>query len=174
MKSLALIVLAFLLLPAVCPTAVAQAVVEYGVGAARAATTTAPARDLGKQIGGVLDSLNRVAKAGEGQAAPKAQSSTGPVRSATAAPSRTKTASPSLPAPATVFEDPRHIEAGIGYEELVRRFGPPSMEVTTRPGRRTLSYAAREGAVAVDVENEKVVSAATAEARQSGAVVLLK
>ena len=58
------------------------------------------------------------------------------------------------------------------YEELVRRFGPPSMEVTTRPGRRTLSYAAREGTVAVDVENDKVVSAATAEARQNAVVLL--
>jgi hypothetical protein len=37
-----------------------------------------------------------------------------------------------------MYEDPRHIEAGIGYEELVRRFGSPSMEVTTRPGGRTL------------------------------------
>jgi hypothetical protein len=71
-----------------------------------------------------------------------------------------------------VYEDPRHIETGIGYEELVRRFGPPSMEVTTRPDRRTLSYAAREGAVTVDLEDEKVVSTARAEARQSAVVLL--
>jgi hypothetical protein len=71
-----------------------------------------------------------------------------------------------------VYEDPRHIEAGIGYEELIHRFGPPSMEVTTRPGRRTLSYAAREGAVTVDLEDEKVVSTARAEARQSAVVLL--
>jgi hypothetical protein len=71
-----------------------------------------------------------------------------------------------------VYEDPRHIEAGIGYEELVRRFGPPSMEVTTRPGGRTLSYATRVGTVAVDVESEKVVSVATRETPQ-GTVVLL-
>jgi hypothetical protein len=171
-KSLALTVMAVLLLTAVCPIAAAQGVVEYGLGAGRAATTAAPARDLGKQIGGMLDSLNKAANSGEGQAAPKAQSSSGARRRTTAASARTKTASHAPTGPAPVYEDPRHIEAGIGYEELVRRFGPPSMEVTTRPGRRTLSYAARENAVAVNLENEKVVSTAAAETRQSAVVLL--
>ena len=47
---------AFLLLAGICRTAAGQAIAEYGLGAGRASTTTAPARNLGKQLGGVLDS----------------------------------------------------------------------------------------------------------------------
>jgi hypothetical protein len=166
------ILVAFLLLAGICRTAAGQAIAEYGLGAGRASTTTAPARNLGKQLGGVLDSLNKVAPAGEGQAAPAVKSSTGSKRSTTSAPAKIKPASKAASTAVPMYEDPRHIEAGIGYEELVRRFGSPSMEVTTRPGGRTLSYATRKGTVAVDVEGEKVVSVATREAPQVTVVLL--
>jgi hypothetical protein len=172
-KHLAPIVPSFLLLAAVCRIAAGQAVVEYGLGAGRAATTTAPAGNLGKQLGGVFDSLNKAVKAGEDQSAPAGNSSAASKRSATAAPVGKKTASTAVAPAAPVYEDPRHIQAGVGYEEMVRRFGPPSMEITTGPGARTLSYAAREGTVAVEVENDKVVTVATPGAGQS-AVVLPK
>ena len=171
MKHLAPIVLAFPLLAAVCPMAVAQAVVEYGLGAGRAATTTAPARSLGKQIGGVFDSLNKAVKAGEDQPAPAGNSSAPSKRSTTAAPAGKRTASTGASTAAPAYEGPRHIQAGVVYEELVRRFGPPSMEITTRPGGRTLSYGAREGTVAVEVENDKVVTAAATAAPPSAVVL---
>ena len=171
MKPLTPIVLAFPLLAALCPIAAAQAVVEYGLGAGRAATTTAPARSLGKQIGGVFDSLNKAVKAGEDQAAPAGNSSAASKRSTAAVPAGKKTASTAVPPAAPTYEDPRHIQAGAGYEEMVRRFGPPSMEITTGPGGRTVSYAAREGTVAVEVENDKVVTVTTPGARQSAVVL---
>lgn len=160
MKSPALIVLAFLLLAAVCPTAFAQAAVEYGLGVGRAATSTAPVRNLGKQIGGVWDSLDKAAKSGDSQAPSHVKSSTALKRSTTASRAGRKTASNATSPAALPYEDARHIEAGIAYDELVRRFGRPSMEITTGPGARTLSYAAREGTVSVEVENDKVVTVA--------------
>jgi hypothetical protein len=165
--------LAVLLLSAgICRMAAGQAIAEYSLGAGRAATTTAPAHNPGKQIGGVLDTLNKTVKAGEGQAAPEAKSSTVSKRPATTAPVKTKIASNKASPAAIVYEDPRHIQAGIDYEELVRRFGPPSMAVTTRPGRQMLTYAAREGAVAVEMENDRAVTVATEQARQSAVVLL--
>jgi hypothetical protein len=168
-QSSAPVVVALLLLAGLCRTTAGQAIAEYGLGAGRAATTTAPARDLGKQIGGVLDSLNKASKAGEGQAAPAVKPSTASKRSTTAAPAKTKTASNAASPAAPVYEDPRHIQSGLGYEELVRRFGPPSMVVTAGPGRRTLSYSGRGSRVEVELENETVISAAGV---QQSAVVL--
>lgn len=159
MKFPTLIVPALLLLAAICPAAFAQAAVEYGLGAGRAATTTAPARNLGKQIGGVWDSLDKAAKSGDSQAPSPVKSSTASKRSTTASRAGRKTAS-NAASQALHYEDARQIEAGITHAELVRRFGPPSMEITTRPGARTLSYAAREGTVSVEVENNKVVTVA--------------
>jgi hypothetical protein len=153
-------VLALFLSAAVCPTAFAQAAVEYGLGAGRAATMTAPIRNLGKQIGGVWDSLDKAAKSGDNQVTPSVQSSTASKRSSTTASARRKTPSNAASPSALTYEDARHIESGIAYDELVRRFGPPSMAITTGPGARTLSYAAREGTVSVDVENDKVVTVA--------------
>src|SRR5258707_8269266 len=42
-----------------------QAAVEYGLGAGRAATATAPAKGLGNAIGGVIGGLGKTHKAGQ-------------------------------------------------------------------------------------------------------------
>jgi hypothetical protein len=160
---------AFFLAAAVCPTAFGQAAVEYGLGAGTAAISTAPARNLGKQIGGVWDNLDKAAKSGDSQASTSIAPSTARKRSTTTAPAARKTASNAASPAAVKYEDARHIEAGIAYDELVRRFGPPSMAITTETGARTLSYAAREGYVSVEVENDKVVTVAGG-APQSAAV----
>src|SRR2546430_12119893 len=68
MRYLTLAFLAFLLLAAVCPLAVGQAVAEYGLGAGRAATTTAPASSAAQGISGVFDNLSKAAGADAGTA----------------------------------------------------------------------------------------------------------
>ena len=61
--------------------------------------------------------------------------------------------------PAHVYEDPRLIQAGIEYDEMVRRFGPPSMVVTTAPGVTTLWYSSHDATSQVEVKDCKVTSA---------------
>jgi len=140
--------------------AVGQASVEYGLGAARGATTLAPAGNIGKALSGLAGSLNEPAKAAAQPSSP---------RSSTVAPSRqtvktmSSSASPSSPAPAPPpqpapnWEDPAGIQAGLGYTELVRRFGPPAIQITTEDGR-LLTYSGKEGSFQLEVQGEKVTS----------------
>ena len=168
--------LALFLLAAVCPTAIGQAAAEYGLGAGRAATTTAPARNVANGIAGVFDSLSKAAGAdaasagATGSAAPspearrtsahKTKSGTQPKPSTK--PVETSAANtdvaPSAPS-RTIYEDPRQIQAGIGYDELVRRFGQPSMSATTGPGTSTLCYSRGETSYQVELKDKKVVAA---------------
>jgi|SRR5579871_5567805 len=60
------------------------------------------------------------------------------------------------------FEDPQKIPAGINYSEMVRRFGPPNMEVKEGPTRTTYSYSKLKTQVQVEVQNGKVTSVASA------------
>ena len=69
MRCFGVISLLSLLLSAACSPAAGQSVTEYGLGASRAATTTAPAGSLTKGIGGAFDSLSKAAGA-EGKPAP--------------------------------------------------------------------------------------------------------
>jgi hypothetical protein len=64
------------------------------------------------------------------------------------------------PRRAPAFEDPRQIPAGIDYNEMVRRFGPPSMKITDSPSRTTFSYARLGTQVQVELQNGKVTSVA--------------
>lgn len=59
------------------------------------------------------------------------------------------------------LEDPRRIPRGISYDEMVRRFGPPSMAVTDGPGRSSLSYTSRSSRVQVEIQNGHVLSVAS-------------
>ncbi|MBZ5578289.1 MAG: hypothetical protein LAP40_17130 [Acidobacteriia bacterium] len=70
-------------------------------------------------------------------------------------------ASPTLQAQA--FDDPRRIQAGTTYREMVRRFGPPSMRVVVGPDRISYSYASRKSRVQVEVQGGKVISVEEAD-----------
>jgi hypothetical protein len=56
------------------------------------------------------------------------------------------------------FEDPSGIQETMAYDEIVRRFGPPSAKVTAGPGQETLYYSRKDLAVAVTLKNGKVAS----------------
>jgi hypothetical protein len=171
MKYIVVTLLAFALAAVFCPTAFAQAAAEYGMGAGLAATTTAPARNLGKEIGGVLDTLNKVMEPDRTTLAPDSGASKPKqsVRSkqSTSSVKRNPTAAQLVPAaqPAPVYEDPRQIQAGIGYDEIIHRFGPPSMSTTIAPGKSTLWYSRRDGNYQVEVEDGKVTSLAGANSK---------
>jgi len=134
-------------------TAEGQTAVEAGMGAARAATTTAPAKGIGKSMSGLAGSLDKALKAGQ-------QGSGGPA--AGKATARTAGENLSTPAKSTLpagprREDPSGIQMGLSYEELIRRFGPPAMEITSELGT-SLSYSGKAGLFQLEVRDGKVVS----------------
>lgn len=122
-----------------------QAAVEAGLGASRAATSTAPARGIGKSMSGLAGSLDKALKPAQKESSDEVVSapSPAPVVAAKAAPAKQK------------FEDAGGIEPGLAYDELVRRFGPASMAVTVG-AERSLSYAGKEGMFQVTVQDGKV------------------
>ena len=153
-----------------------QAAVEYAHGAARAGTTAAPARGIGETIRGLADSFDRViGRAPEARPIVNAPAVRAKIaaretkvparRSSTAAtPSRTLVLSPAGTTPAaqplkSQWEDPKGIASGLSYGELVRRFGPPAMQITDETGS-SLTYPGPGGAYQVVVRDEKVASVA--------------
>jgi hypothetical protein len=125
-----------------------QAAVEAGLGASRAATSTAPAKGIGKSMSGLAGSLDKALKPVQKEAAEEATPAPAPapvVSAAKAAPVKQK------------FEDAGGIEVGLVYDELVRRFGPASMAMTLG-AERSLSYAGKEGMFQVTVQDGKVKS----------------
>ena len=156
-RSIGLLASSFLLLFVSEATISAQAIVESALGASRAATTTAPARGLSDAAVGIFGSLDKVLKAAQGQESSSIASSTS--RSGRPAASKAKTDPAEATKPAPVYEDPLGIRVGLGYDELIRRFGPPSMQITSGPDAKTLSYLTKNGFVQVECENGKVTSA---------------
>jgi hypothetical protein len=146
-------------------TAAGQAVVEAGLGAAGSATGAASSRSVGNAISGLAGSLDKAIKAGQQDSdAPSAASSTvSPSKAVPAAKTpSSSSSSPSshtahAPAPAPKWEDPSGIQAGLSYEELVRRFGPPALEISGETGR-SLTYAGKDGTVRLDVVGDQVTS----------------
>jgi hypothetical protein len=152
-------------------SAAGQAAAEYGALAGKSATTAAPAKGLEETIVGMFDSLTKAV-----EAKPKETDSPAPPAipsppSRPAAPKR-KAAAKTVPAPAPPssivapprapkpnYEDPATIQAGTGYEELLRRFGPPVLEFVSGPNSKTMSYLGRSGAIQVEFQAGKVISA---------------
>jgi hypothetical protein len=111
-RSITFLSVSFSLWLAMAGIAYGQAAVEAGLGAARAATSTAPAKGLGKSMSGLAGSLDKALKAGP----PKAESTV-------ATPSANTPSAAPAPAPVANWEDPAGIEPGLSYEDMVRRFG---------------------------------------------------
>ena len=127
-----------------------QTAVEAGLGASRAATSTAPAKGIGKSISGLAGSLDKALK-------PAQQASQETDAAATVAATKATVSASAPAAPAKKYEDPGGIEAGTGYDELVRRFGPPAMAMTF-DGEQSLSYPGKSGTYQITVRGGKVKS----------------
>jgi hypothetical protein len=134
-------------------TAEGQTAVEAGMGAARAATTTAPAKGIGKSMSGFAGSLDKAVRGGQqGSGRP----SEGKAAARTTAETLSTPAKGALPAGPS-REDPSGIQTGLSYQELVRRFGPPAMEITSELGT-SLTYSGKSGLFQLEVRDGKVVS----------------
>jgi hypothetical protein len=154
--------------------AAGQSRVEYGALAGAAAGSVGALKGVSSSTAGVFGNLDRIMKAEH----PAVETST-PVttvympssspRAAASRPATQKTAKSSArgafepdappPPPPPDYEDPRQIQAGIGYQELVRRFGPPSLQVTDDESSTTLTYLTKTGPVQVQFSDGKVTSA---------------
>jgi hypothetical protein len=121
--------------------------VEYGLGAGRAATTASPAAGIGKAISGLAGGVVGVTEKPV-KATPAAKS--------TAAP-EAKAVPPETPAAASKWEDPAGIETGLSYADLRSRFGPPALEITGDAGK-TLTYSSNAGAFHVEIEDDRVAA----------------
>ena len=122
-----------------------QAVVESALGAGRAAATAAPAQKIGNAVAGIAGTLGKTAAA----------SATAPTAGRTTRvtlPSSSKQVAPAKPA--RQYEDPKGIEEGMSYEDVVGRFGPPLMQIATGALSKSLSYTG----VQAEVEDGKVVA----------------
>jgi hypothetical protein len=133
----------------------AQAMVENALGAGRAATSTAPMKGIGGTLNNLEKTLNKTLNGAE--TAPATLSAPETRTTAPAQNVRTATlAAPVAMAPAVHYEDPKLIVPGTAYNELLRRFGPAALEITTSSDAKTLSYMSREGSLQVELIDGKV------------------
>lgn len=128
----------FLLCFAAAAALSAQTMVEAGLGASRAATSTAPAAGIGKSIAGAMSTLDKTLKSAD-----KSTSSETIVL--------TKNTPP--PASTRTYEPIAKAEVGLAYAELIERFGKPAMEITGEDGVRKLSY----GATRIQIKDGKII-----------------
>jgi Protein kinase domain len=78
-------------------------------------------------------------------------------RSAKPADKTTPTSASTSAASQPNWEDPSGVEPGLGYEELVRRFGPPAMAITNA-AERSLTYRGKDGVFQVEVRDGAVTA----------------
>ena len=153
----------------------AQVAVEYATGAGRAATTAAPAQKVGKAVAGAITNLDRVLRNSQNPkpAAPRVTArSKSAARRATPPQSLRQTSGKSqtlIFKPTSVpgaiqpkadprLEDPSGIRESMEYGEILRRFGPPSLKLTTAEGEETLTYARNDLVVNAMLRNGKVAT----------------
>ena len=123
----------------------AQAMVENALGAGRAATTAAPM----KGIGGALNNLEKTLNKSLNSSEPAPATST----------VETVRVTPPVVTMAVIhYDEPKLIETGMVYPDLLKRFGPATLAITTGLTTKTLSYLSREGTFQVELIDEKVTS----------------
>jgi hypothetical protein len=136
----------------------AQALAEYARSERRSAKAGTRAENASRGAGDVWSRLDQMIKSGTGSSrAP----STGTTRR-THVRSRRHTATKS-------YEDPNQIRSGMGYEEVVRRFGPPYYGVSTGPDTRTLEYLGKDGGLDIELQGDKVTKVAPEKPQQMAA-----
>jgi hypothetical protein len=137
----------------------AQALPEYALGAARAAAAAASAQKLSQSAGKVFEKSGGTLLGATTSKAPARRPGPAVARKAVSAPAGVDPAKVAEePAPKAVFEDPSRIEKGMGYGEVIRRFGTPPMTLTTGPGQETLCYTSNGRAIDVQVRDGSVTA----------------
>ncbi len=139
-----------------------QASVEYGMGAANAAGSAGALKGLGDTINAALgNSEKTITPPATTVMVPSTptKTATPATKSKPGARTSKSAVAPVPPAPKPVYEDPRQIEVGMKYDELIRRFGPPAMAITNGTDSRTFTYMSKAGPVQVEYADEKVTAA---------------
>ena len=153
----------------------AQVVVEYAVGTSRAATTAVPAQKASPPTVGFVSNLPHTLRnpINSKPATPRVTAPSKPAaRRAIAPPSRPQkpvksqmltiklrpVAGAVQPQADPAWEDPSAIREAMEYGEILHRFGPPSLKLTTGPGEETLSYARKDLVVNAMLRNGKVAN----------------
>jgi hypothetical protein len=124
----------------------AQTMVEAGTLTGATSGAAAASKGVGKSIGGVFTNLDKTLQAGKAAA-----SETIIVRDSAPA-----TATPALPA--KTYEDIKKAEAGLAYDDLIERFGPPALEVAGAGGVKKLTYSSKNGSTQIEVKDGKVAA----------------
>jgi hypothetical protein len=134
----------------------AQATVEYAGGAAHSVGAAGASKAGGKSIAGALQKLGDKAESeANSKSPPRTAAPSRPAARATAHAAETS-AKPKEPAP--TYEDPAGIEAGMDGPTLLKRFGPPVLQLSDG-SEETLSYDTKDGrSVDVKLANGKVTA----------------
>jgi hypothetical protein len=153
--------ISIVLLTAFCRVAGAQAVTEYGSMASKSATVGKRANSISNEIGGIWRSVDKTINGSKSHAS-SSRASSG--RTTRRTPARGKRPVPA--APSTAHEDPRRIQPGISYAELMRRCGPAFFEVATGPTTKTVTYAGKDGDIDLELVDGKVTRVITPKSRE--------
>ena len=168
-RSVLLFSACFVVLLALDVPAAGQAAVEAGLGAGASSIGAAGTQGIGKSIGGVFRNLDETLRP-QGNAGarpsdpPKASA---PAKAAARRRSVGKTAvargktTPAVKPPTPGYEDAMQIQKGIGYEELLRRFGPPAMQIASGNDAKTITYVGHSGVVQLELRGGTVISVTT-------------
>ena len=148
----------FLALAAFAGWSAAQSLPEYSAGTANTLGTAGASNSIGKSIGGVIGNLEKslppADSAAKDSSAKKADPA--PVKPKPAIQSA-NSATPAPPVPK--YEDPSQIQVSLPYAEMLRRFGPPAMEITTEESATKVLYLSPSGPIHIEVVNGVVTSA---------------
>ena len=156
------ITLGFVLMAGFCAAGRAQSSTEYGSMAGKSSKVGQRANNISNEIGGVWGSLDRTIKSQDHRSSQE----TSPGRTVPRAPTQYRRSKTSGSRAATTYEDPSRIQPGLGYEEVIRRFGPAAFEVSTGPGTKTLAYPGKNGDIDVDLLDGKVTRVVTAKLQE--------
>jgi hypothetical protein len=81
-------------------------------------------------------------------------------------------AGPAEMPPAANWEDPSGIRETMEYTEILQRFGPPTLKLTTGPGEEALNYVRKDVTVDVTLRAGKAIAVRKATKADHGIVVL--
>ena len=152
------IILALLILAGLPGGLLGQAMAEHAAASGAAPTVAAPMKSVGK---GISSALNNAGKALDKTQAVSSRSR--PARGS-AVHCRLRSSLPaqraSVESPKVLvsYEDPNGIQVGVAYEELLRRFGQPSMMITGEDGQQKMYYTGNGHTAEVLVRDGVVVS----------------
>ncbi|HUA61604.1 MAG TPA: hypothetical protein VML19_22785 [Verrucomicrobiae bacterium] len=139
-------------------SAAGQALPESTAGTAGTVGTAGAANGIGQSVGGIVGNLEKslqgdsTATKTPPPAAPPSGRTTVPRRRIPATPTATNSSKKPAPEPpAPKYEDPNQIRVSMTYDEVLRRFGPPAMEITTESSAKKLLYMPASGSVHVEV-----------------------